>query len=80
MSSISLRLPESLHKQVRELAKRENISIDQLIATALAEKMAALMTGEYLAERATRGRRRKFDRVLGKVRARNAERVEGDEL
>jgi hypothetical protein len=80
MSSISLRLPESLHKQVRELAKRENISIDQLIATALAEKMAALMTGEYLAERATRGRRRKFDRVLGKVRARNTEPVEGDEL
>jgi hypothetical protein len=80
MSSISLRLPESLHKQVRELAKRENISINQLIATALAEKMAALMTGEYLAERAERGQRRKFDRVLGKVRARNAEPEEGDEL
>jgi predicted HicB family RNase H-like nuclease len=48
MSSISLRLPESLHKQARELAKREDISINQLIATALAEKMSALMTGEYL--------------------------------
>ncbi|HEU4641836.1 MAG TPA: toxin-antitoxin system HicB family antitoxin [Gemmatimonadaceae bacterium] len=80
MSSISLRLPESLHKQVRELAKREEISINQLIATALAEKMAALMTGEYLAERAKRGRRRKFEHVLGKVRARDAAPVEGDEL
>jgi hypothetical protein len=80
MSSIGLRLPESLHKQARELAKREEISINQLIATALAEKMAALMTGEYLAERAERGRRRKFERVLGKVRERNAEPVEGDEL
>lgn len=76
MSSISLRLPESLHKKARELAERENISINQLIATALAEKMAALLTGEYLAERATRGRRAKFDRVMRKVR--DVEPDEGD--
>jgi uncharacterized protein (UPF0305 family) len=69
MSSISLRLPESLHRQARALAEREDISINQLIATALAEKMSALMTGEYLAERAARGSRKKFDRVLKKVRA-----------
>lgn len=69
MSSISLRLPESLHRQARELDEREDISINQLIATALAEKMAALMTGDYLESRAARGSRRKFDRVLKKVRA-----------
>jgi hypothetical protein len=80
MSTISLRLPESLHKQARELAKREDISINQLIATALAEKMAALMTGEYLSERAARGNRRKFDRVLGKVRRANRAPEAGDEL
>lgn len=45
MRSISLRLPCSLHKQARELAKRENMSINQLVATALAEKMAALTKG-----------------------------------
>ena len=78
MSSISLRLPASLHKQVRELAERENISINQFIATALAEKMSALLTGEYLAERARRGSRTKFDRVLRKVR--DAEADEGDSL
>lgn len=78
MSSISLRLPESLHKQARELAEREDISINQLIATALAEKMAALMTGEYLGERAARGSRKKFERVLRKVREQPA--VPGDEL
>lgn len=79
MSSISLRLPESLHKQARELAVREDISINQLIATALAEKIAALMTSEYLAERAGRGSRQKFERVLRKVRARHAPPVPGDE-
>jgi predicted transcriptional regulator len=68
MSTISLRLPESLHNKVRELAKEENISINQLITTALAEKMAALMTVEYLEERAARGDRVKFERAMGKVR------------
>jgi hypothetical protein len=77
MSTISLRLPESLHKQARELAAQEGISINQLIATSLAEEMAALMTGEYLGERAARGSRRKFGRVLKKVRDRPP--VPGDE-
>ncbi len=77
MSTISLRLPESLHKQARELAARENVSINQLIATALAEKMSALLTGEYLAERAARGDRKRFDRVLRKVR--DVEPEPGDE-
>ena len=80
MGSIDLHLPESLHEQARELAKREDISITQLIATSLAEKMAALLTGEYLPARAERGSRRKFELVLRKVRARNAEPAEGDEL
>lgn len=67
MSTISLRLPESLHRQVRELAKAEDVSINQLITTALAEKMSALMTVDYLEERARRGSREKFDRVMAKV-------------
>ena len=68
MSTISIRLPESLHEKARELAKHENVSINQLIATALAEKLSALMTEEYLQERAKRGSRRKFEAVLRKVR------------
>jgi hypothetical protein len=44
MSTISVRLPESLHKKARELAKREGVSINQLVATALAEKVSALLT------------------------------------
>ena len=44
MSTISLRLSQSLHRRVRDLAKQDEISINQFIATALAEKMSALMT------------------------------------
>jgi predicted transcriptional regulator len=68
MSSISLRLSESLHKKIRELAKKEGISINQLINSALAEKVSALMTVEYLKERAKRGSRIRFDRALSKVK------------
>jgi predicted transcriptional regulator len=67
MSTISLRLPESLHKKVRELAKSEDVSINQLITTALAEKMSALMTVDYLQERAARGDRAEFERAMSKV-------------
>lgn len=77
MSTISLRLPESLHRQARELAEKEGISINQLIATSLAEKMSALMTGEYLDKRARRGSRKAFQRVLRKVKDR--EPIAGDE-
>jgi HicB family len=68
MSTLSLRLPESLHKQVRELAKKEGISINQFLATAVAEKMSALMTEEYLEARARRGSRAAFDRAMAKVK------------
>ena len=67
MSTLSVRLPESLHKALRELAEREGISINQLISSAAAEKVAALTTLDYLRERAQRGDRDRYDRVLAKV-------------
>ena len=67
MSTISLRLPNSLHKQVRELAKQENVSINQFITLALAEKVSALATEDYLEERAARGQRDKFEQALSRV-------------
>lgn len=67
MSALSVRLPESLHRKLAEVAEREGISINQLINSAVAEKMSALMTEEYLATRAARGSRRRFDAVLKKV-------------
>ena len=67
MSTISLRLPDSLHKTVRELVEKEHISINQFITLALAEKVAALMTEEYLGERAKRGDKDKFEQAMAKV-------------
>jgi hypothetical protein len=67
MGALSIRLPESLHERVRELAAREGISINQLIAAALAEKMSAIMTADHLEARARRGTREKFLAALAQV-------------
>jgi len=75
---MSLRLPESLHERARELAKREGVSINQLIATALAEKISALDTVAYLEERASRGSREEFLKALDATPSRPP--INGDEL
>ena len=67
MSAISVRLPKSLHEAVRRLAERENVSINQLITLALTEKVSALMTEDYLVQRAKRGSRAKFERALRQI-------------
>ncbi len=67
MSTLSLRLPDYLHNNIRELAEKEGISINQLITLAIAEKMSALMTEDYLEERAKRGDRAKYEAILAKV-------------
>jgi uncharacterized protein (DUF1778 family) len=67
MSTISLRLPDSLHEQIRKLANADGISINQFISTAAAEKLAALMTVDYLEERAKRGTRQRFEAALKRL-------------
>jgi hypothetical protein len=52
---------------VKELAQREGVSMNQIIGTAVAEKLSALMTEDYLEERAARGSRERFEAVLRKV-------------
>jgi hypothetical protein len=78
MATLSLRLPESVHEKLAELAKKEGVSLNQLLSSAAAEKLAALMTEEYLADRAKRASRAKFNAVLAKVP--KAPPASGDEL
>jgi hypothetical protein len=68
MSTLSVRLPNSLHRQLRELAEREGVSMNQLISSAVGEKLASLITLDYLRERGMRGKRTAYDRVLRRVR------------
>jgi hypothetical protein len=67
MSALSLRLPDSLHNRARVLSKRDRVSINQFVASAVAEKISALETEDYLNERATRASRKKFEAALQNV-------------
>ena len=67
MSTLSLRIPESLHNRVKLLASEDKISINQFITFALAEKISALETGRYLEERGKYGNSNKFRKILSKI-------------
>jgi predicted DNA-binding ribbon-helix-helix protein len=78
MGALSLRLPESIHRHIRDIAKAEGVSINQLISSAITEKISAIMTEEYLQKRADRAKIRDMEAVLNKVADR--EPLKGDEL
>jgi hypothetical protein len=67
MTRVTFQLPESLHRSIQALAEREGYSIDQFLASAAAEKMAALRTLDYLRSEAAGGRREDFERFLAAV-------------
>lgn len=67
MSTLSLRLPDSLHDRIRELASADGVSINQFITVAAAEKVSALLTVAVLRERASRGDREAFEAILSRV-------------
>jgi len=67
MSTLSIRLPNSIHQHAKRLAQVEGISVNQLVSSALAEKLSALDAERYLNERAARGKSVDIDAILAKV-------------
>lgn len=78
MSALSLRLPDSVHRHIKELANKEGVSINQFIASAVAEKVSAIATEEYLLARAERADQSPFKAILAKVPTRQP--LPGDEF
>jgi len=73
-----LRLPRSLKKTVEQQSKEDGTSINQFVATAVAEKISALQTAEYFASRKARADFKAFDKLMGR---RSGKRPRaGDEL
>lgn len=80
-SNFALRLQPSLMAEARKLAEAEGVAVNQLINVAVAEKLSALRTEEYFAERGKRGSvpSTRALRVLKRLGAGNPP-VEGDEM
>lgn len=64
MTALTVRLPNSVHQKVKELAQRDEISVNQFIAAAVSEKMASVMTLDFLKAEAEKGQQSDFDRYL----------------
>ena len=67
MSTLSIRLPNSIHQHAKRLARDEGVSVNQLVSSALAEKLSALDAERYLSERAERGKTVDIDAILAKI-------------
>lgn len=78
MTTLSIRVPDSLHRAIKELASKDGYSMNQFLITAAAEKLSALETVDYLRSRAERANLREFDRLLSMVP--DSEPDPGDEL
>lgn len=63
-STYPLRLPRSLKAEVQRRAREDGTSVNQFIATAVAEKLAAMSTAEFFAERQARADFAAFDRLM----------------
>jgi hypothetical protein len=78
MAAVSLRLPDSIYAFAKELSLEDSVSLNQFIATAVAEKVSALNTETYLNKRASVASKDKFLKALNKVA--DVEPVESDRL
>jgi len=78
-SNFALRLQPSLLDEARKLAEQEGVALNQLINVAVAEKLSALRTEIYIAERIARA---DIPKALGILKRAGVGRrpVKGDEL
>jgi len=78
MSTLSLRIPDSLHRALKSAAEQDDVSINQFVSLAVAEKLSALQTFNLIAEKAAKGSQQKFLKAMSMVSAGGV--VEGDEI
>jgi uncharacterized protein (DUF1778 family) len=67
MTTLSLRVPDSLHRAIKEMASKDGYSMNQFLLTAAAEKLSALATVDYLRDRAEQANLKDFDKLLAMV-------------
>ena len=67
MSTLTIELPDSLKESIEELASKEGYSVSQFLASAASEKLAVVMTMDYLRREVAAGRREDFDHYLKAV-------------
>jgi hypothetical protein len=67
MSTVTIELPESLKRRIEDIAAQEGYTVSQFLASAAGEKLAVMLTADYLRREAEAGRREEFERYLAAV-------------
>lgn len=78
MSTLSLRIPDSLHRTLKDVAEQDGVSINQFVSLAVAEKISALQTFHLISEKAAKGSQENFLKAMSMVP--DGEIVDGDEI
>jgi hypothetical protein len=78
MRTVIVELPESLKATIEALAAKEGYSVSQFLASAAGEKLAVVLTMDYLRREAAAGRREDFEKYL--ALSPNVPPMPGDEL
>jgi len=75
--TLQVNIPDSLLRQTAELAERQQVTVDQVVAAALSAQVSAAAIRPSIAERAKRVNWQKVDEILARVPANPP--VPGDE-
>ena len=76
--TLQVEIPDALARQASELAARQHVSVDQVVAAALTAQISAAAVRPSIAERAQRVNWPKVDAILARVP--NIPPAPGDEL
>jgi hypothetical protein len=80
MHQYALELPEALLHEAQEVAQAAQISLDEFVRAAIADKIAAARTAQYVRTRAARAAPQAFLAVIERIKQAAGPVVEGDEL
>jgi hypothetical protein len=67
MNLATVAIPDSLYERLKLIAEQQQVSVDQFVAAAVAEKMAVVEKEGYIARRANRADEKKFQEALDKI-------------
>lgn len=64
--TLTVTVPDAMYRQIADLAARQQVSVERIVAAALAEQLSGWARVERMAER---GNRERFEAALDKVPA-----------
>lgn len=67
MTTISTKIPDTLFREAKTIAEREDMTLDEFIALALASQVSSWNTGKAFNERAEKGSWKKAREILAKA-------------